>query len=144
MTLELVCRAILGITAAAAGSYVKGMFFGGHLGGTAAGLTSIAVAVGSKESCEVISKDMYMRDTCPKLVEGHREALGGIPHALGVLPAQAYNNEKDCAPYLPGGSKYWGPTPTPQGQLPQYPYKPDYVYRPDLASQGHNPSQGGG
>lgn len=37
-----------------------------------------------------VSYDTYMKGNYPKMVERHGEVLG-------------------CAPYLPGGSKYWGP-----------------------------------
>ena len=141
MSFEIVCRGVLGVSAAIGAAIVKGTIFGGPVGGTAAGLIASAGAVAAKVPCDVISKDTYMRGNCPKLVEAHKEVWGGAPYAMGVLPKQAYENEQMCAPYLPGGSKYWGPAPAPNNQqltLPQY------AYRPDLASQGHDPSQGGG
>jgi hypothetical protein len=108
MSLELVCRGIFGVTAVVSAAIIKGMCFGGTPGAAVAGASAIATAAAAGETCRVISYDTYMRANCPKLIESHKSVLGGFPHAVGVLPQEAYVLEQECLPYLSGGAKFWG------------------------------------
>ena len=126
MLLELACRGIFGLSAAVTAAVIKGMFFGGTPGAIlAGGASAIAAAAAAGETCQVISYDTYMRASCPKLMESHKAVLGGLPHAIGVLPKEAYVREQECLPYLSGGAKFWGENVdqigNPQLQLPPPP-----------------------
>jgi hypothetical protein len=117
MSFNLLCRGVWGIGAGLAGAAIKGFFFAGPAGaatGTAvagvAGASGLVAGVASGSYCDSIAHDTYMRGHCPKLVEGHQETFGGIPHQFGILPQEAYAREQACAPYLPGGAKYYDGT----------------------------------
>jgi len=128
MLLELACRGIFGVSAVVTAAVIKGMCFGGTPGAIVAGASAIAAAAAARETCQVISYDTYMRANCPQLMESHKAVLGGLPHAIGVLPEEAYVREQECLPYLSGGAKFWGEnvdqTGNPQLQLPPPPPPP--------------------